>query len=119
MKKADEKFPKEERLRRKRDFDRVYEEGSVYRTQHIVLFCLQKAVEGRKAGFVTSKKLGRAVLRNRTRRRLREAYRKLRAGLPERVHIVFVARSGAVELEWEKLLGEVDTVLLKAGLKKP
>jgi ribonuclease P protein component len=118
MKKIDEKFPHEEGLRGKRNFDRVYEDGSVYRTEHIVLFCLREAVEGRRAGFVTSKRLGKAVRRNRIRRRLREAYRKFRAGLPERVHLVFVARSGVAELEWERLLGEMDSVLLKAGLRK-
>ncbi len=118
MKQIDEKFPREEGLRGKRNFDRVYKDGSVFRTEHIVLFCLTEAVEGRKAGFVTSKRLGKAVRRNRIRRRLREAYRKFRAGLPERVHLVFVARSGVAELQWERLLGEMDSLLLKAGLRK-
>ncbi|UCF78419.1 MAG: ribonuclease P protein component [Candidatus Eiseniibacteriota bacterium] len=118
MKRIDERFPRKERLQGKRNFDRVYKDGAVYRTQHIVLFCLRDNVEGRKAAFVTSKRLGKAVRRNRIRRRLREAYRRFRAGLPERVHLVFVARSGVAELEWEGLLGEMGTVLLRAGLKK-
>lgn len=118
MNKINESFPRTERLRGKKNFDRIYREGRVYQTRYIVLFCLREGVEGRKAAFVTSKKLGNAVTRNRIRRRLREAYRKIKAKLPETVHLVFVCRKGMAELKWESLLGEIDSVLAKAGLRE-
>lgn len=118
MKEVSERFPRKEVLRGRKNFERVYDNGEVYRTQHIVLFCLKGTVEGRRAGFVTSRRLGKAARRNRIRRRLREAYRKRRARLRQEAHLVFVARRGAAELEWERLTGEMDTLLEKAGLKK-
>jgi ribonuclease P protein component len=116
MNKVNESFPREEGLRGKKNFERVYGDGSVYQTRHIVLFCLKEDVEGRKAAFVTSKKLGKAATRNRIRRRFREAYRKLRAGLPDKIYLVFVGRRGIAELGWEDLLEEMEAVLARAGL---
>jgi ribonuclease P protein component len=116
MEKQDERFPFRERLRRKGDFERVYEQGGVFQGRRVVLFCLTAGVEGRKAGFVASRKVGGAVVRNRARRRIRDAYRKLRAGLPVSAHMVFVARAGVTDVEWGELLAEIEDLLRKAGL---
>jgi ribonuclease P protein component len=116
MDKPDETFPFRERLRKKKDFDRVYEEGDVFQAEHLVLFCLRQNVPERKAGFVASRKLGDATTRNRARRRLREAYRKLRNRVPETVYLVFVARNGVTDIAWPKLLADMEDALGKAGL---
>jgi ribonuclease P protein component len=116
MEKQDERFPVRERLRRKSDFERVYEKGKVFQSRHVVLFCLSADVGERKAGFVASRKVGGAVVRNRARRRIRAAYRKLRAGLPKEVHLVFVARAGVTDVGWDELLAEIGDLLRKAGL---
>jgi len=116
MEKQDERFPFRERLRRKRDFEQVYEQGAVLRGQHVVLFCLSAGVGERKVGFVASRKVGGAVSRNRARRRIREAYRKLRTGLPAGAHLVFVARAGAADATWDELVAEVADLLRKSGL---
>ena len=94
MNKVNESFPRKEGLRGKKTFERVYRYGKVYQTRSIVLFCLREDAEGRKAAFVTSRKLGKAVARNRIRRRFREAYRRMKAGLPDNVYLIFVGRKG-------------------------
>ena len=116
MEKQDERFPFREKLRRKGDFRRVYEQGGVFQGRHVVLFCLTAGVEGRKAGFVASRKVGGAVVRNRARRRIRGAYRKLRASLPGEAYMVFVARAGVTDVDWGELLAEITDLLRKAGL---
>ncbi len=73
-------------------------------------------------GFTATKKIGNAVARNRAKRRLREAARAL---LP--VHgapgcdYVFIARMGAGERPWARLLDDVGTALigLAAGKDEP
>jgi ribonuclease P protein component len=117
MNKINESFPRKEGLRGKKTFERVYRNGKVYQTRSIVLFCLREDVEGRKAAFVTSKKLGKAVARNRIRRRFREAYRRMKTGLPDNAYLIFVGRKGIGELEWDNLLAEMAAVLGKAGLR--
>ena len=64
-------------------------------------------------GFTATKKIGGAVVRNRAKRRLREAARALlpahgRAG----VDYVFVARAGTPTREWVRLLDDVKSALL-------
>lgn len=73
------------------------------------------------AGFTATKKIGGAVVRNRAKRRLREAARAL---LP--VHgrpgcdYVLVARQGTAEREWARLLDDVRAALTRlAGAQEP
>lgn len=68
-----------------------------------------------RVGFTVSKKVGNAVVRNRARRRLREAARLLLpgGGIAGADH-VFIARPHGEELPWELLLGQVADALAKA-----
>ncbi len=68
-----------------------------------------------RAGFTVSKKVGNAVVRNRARRRLREAARLLlpETGIAGADH-VFIARHREVEFPWDELLGQVAEALKKA-----
>lgn len=65
-------------------------------------------------GFTASRKVGGAVERNRARRRLREAARRL---LPELavagVDYVLVARTAAVDAHWDALLDDVRNALIR------
>ena len=69
-------------------------------------------------GFTATRKIGGAVVRNRAKRRLREAARALLPlhGQPGRAY-VFVARAGTPSRPWERLLDDVRQALeaLAAG----
>jgi ribonuclease P protein component len=56
-----------------------------------------------RAGFVTSRRLGGAVVRNRVRRRLREIVRQHQHELREGFWIVLVARSDAAKANYQQL----------------
>jgi ribonuclease P protein component len=65
-------------------------------------------------GLTASKKVGNAVIRNRSRRRLREAAKRLLPthGLPG-VDYVLVARQGAPDAPWVRLLDDVQNALIR------
>jgi ribonuclease P protein component len=73
------KFPRSVRLLRHADFERVYKQGRRHFASHLTAFYLPRTegTEGvsLRVGFTVSKALGGAVVRNRMKRRLREAVR--------------------------------------------
>jgi ribonuclease P protein component len=104
-------FPKTRRLTRTSEFARVKELGHPERGKFMVLGTLALQDSGAsRVGFITSRRLGRAVVRNRVRRRLREIVRKHQHDLREDFWIVLIARrdapkasSRALEDEWLRL----------------
>jgi len=67
-----------------------------------------------RLGFTATRKVGGAVVRNRCKRRLREAARQLAPlyGRPG-CDYVFIARMGTAEREWTRLLDDVKSALTK------
>lgn len=64
-----------------------------------------------KVGFAVGRRLGQAVVRNRARRRLREAYRHERREGPAGFDVVFVGRSALLKRSFEELRGDFRRVL--------
>jgi ribonuclease P protein component len=106
------RFPKSRRLTRGSEFRRVRTEGKTVRgdTLTIGFFEVAEPSATARAGFITSKRVGNAAVRNRTRRRLREIFRmhqhKIRGG----IWIVTIASARAaretfhaLEDEWLRL----------------
>ena len=104
-------FPKSRRLTRSAEFEQVKKNGRVYHGQLILLGIVPANEATRfRAGFVTSRALGSAVVRNRVRRRLREIVRKHQREIVDRTWIVTMARANAasatyqqLEVEWLRL----------------
>lgn len=84
-----------ERVRAGAEFRLAYDTGRSLHGRSIVLFCVRRDTGGRRVGFVTGRKVGGAVVRNRVRRCLREAYRAVRDEMPVDLLLVCVARKGA------------------------
>ncbi|MFT5776306.1 ribonuclease P protein component [Hyphomonas sp.] len=64
-------------------------------------------------GFTATKKVGNAVVRNRAKRRLREAARLLlpRLGHPG-IDYVFIARDATADIAWARLLDDMESALI-------
>ena len=93
----------------------------LYRTpgaadSYMGLYARRNREEKNRVGFTVSKKLGHAVVRNRTRRRLREVYRLNERALKPGYDIVIVARSRAVEAPFSKLTASFLRLADKAGI---
>lgn len=89
--------------------------GASYRRGAVLVQIRDREDEDPKIrlGFTATKKLGGAVVRNRCKRRLREAARALAPlhGRPG-CDYVFIARNGAAERPWLRLLDDVKTALI-------
>ncbi len=89
-------FPKANRLLRKRDFDRVFGRKCSTGSGALVVYAETNDLGRPRLGLVVSRKHGPAVVRNRWKRRLREAFRLEKQNLPQDVDLVVLPRRGEV-----------------------
>ena len=82
----------------------------------LVLYVRKNRTGMNRVGITVSKKLGKAHIRNRVRRRIREVYRLNEARFRPGWDIVVVARSKAVDVPFDKLTKSYLTLAKKAGL---
>ena len=89
-------------LKRKREFDAVFERGRKRGNRYLgVLVLSGEQGAGVRYGLIVSRKnAGNAVRRNLLRRRLREALRLLLTGVSPDLDVVLVARAGAVQMSF-------------------
>ena len=102
-------FPKTRRLILSSDFLRVKTDGEAQRGSLMILGVLQTHEDEPRpfrAGFVTSKRIGGAVVRNRVRRRLREIVRQHQHTLRPGIWLVVIARPPAARAGYRQLEDE-------------
>jgi ribonuclease P protein component len=99
-------FSKSQRLTRPAEFEKVQTSGRVQRGCLLMLSVAPSGEERFRAGFITSRAIGRAVTRNRVRRRLREIVRKHQNQIRAATWIVTIARAGAASATYEQLEAE-------------
>jgi ribonuclease P protein component len=104
------------RLRLNADFRRVRQKGKSWANRLIVLCALPNDLEHSRFGFAASKRIGKAVVRNRVRRRMREAVRLRRAQISDGWDLVFVARSAIRHASYTEIAQGVEHLLRRANL---
>ncbi len=105
------KFPRSVRLLRHADFERVYKQGRRHFAPHMTVFYLPRTAAGVEAagprvGFTVSKALGGAVVRNRMKRRLREAVR-LHGTIPAAMDVVINPKKSLLTADFVDVQSEV------------
>ena len=96
-------------------FRRLYH-TSGHADAYLVLYARKNRAQSNRVGITVSKKLGKAHVRNRVRRRLREIYRLNEAKFQPGWDIVVVARSKAVDAPFDKLTASYLALAAKAGV---
>ena len=91
---TDQRFLSEYRIRRSAEFDRAFKRRCSVADEQIVLYGCENDLPHPRRGLVVSRKTGGAVIRNRWKRLLREAFRLSRPQLPASVDLVIVPRAG-------------------------
>jgi ribonuclease P protein component len=92
---SDQRFPPRERLKRPADFRRVYDRRCSAADSTIVVYGCLNELPFSRLGLSVSRKVGGAVVRNRWKRLLREAYRLTRTELPIGIDWVVIPRNSS------------------------
>jgi len=89
--KADERFPRRQRIVRNSEFRALYHSGRRFDAGKFVLFALPNGLGYHRLGLTVSRKVGCAAVRNRIKRLFREVFRRLSADIP--CHFDFVVNA--------------------------
>lgn len=95
-------------------FELVYAKGGSWADKELILRALPNTLNSPRFGFVVSRRVGKAVVRNRVKRLLREITRQM--PVKPGWDIVFIARVPAAAADFRELEKSVGTLLSRAGL---
>ena len=109
-------FPKQARLLKGADFDRVLRRRCSSADPFLVVYADQNELGRPRLGLTVSRRHGNAVVRNRWKRLLREAFRISQHKLPPSIDMVVLLRRG-VEPDLQQLRQSIISVAWKAARK--
>jgi ribonuclease P protein component len=101
MSDASERFTKSDRILARSSFKRVYEQGRKYQSKYFTAFVLATPVGGSRIGITATRRIGGAVERNKTRRLIREAFRKNKKTAPTGLEIVLNVKAAMVGADFK------------------
>jgi ribonuclease P protein component len=105
---------KEGHLTENKQFDLVYEKGGARVGKYVIIRTMPNGLSTTRYGFSVSRRIGKAVKRNKVKRRLREIIRNL--SLKPGWDIVISARTPAAGTEFSNLEKSLRNLLSQAGL---
>ena len=103
-------FKKAERVLKRADFERLSKHGRRIRRDHFVVYYCRNSRGDLRLGVTVSKKVGRAVIRNRVKRLVRESFRLNKALFDHACDMNVVARIGAADLSSQEIKQTLESI---------
>lgn len=121
-----EGFPAIFRLRKRRDFLRVQNGGQKHHTRHFLVFVAPGPGASSEAlaatvhlGITVTRKVGPAVVRNRIKRLVREAFRRKRGQFTAPCDMVWVAKQSAATVRYAEVEAAMDAMSRRISSTRP
>ncbi len=108
-----QRFRPQERLRRRKEFDRVYQKGKRLYLPYLKILLLPNKLGYTRLGLSISRKFGKAVKRNRAKRILREVFRRHKKIFPRSHDIVLTPRKEILEKRQEEIVTDLKKIFEK------
>ena len=100
-------------LKKNIEFRRVYQRGKSTANRNLVLYYLPNNLSELRMGITVSKKVGKSVVRNLVKRRIRESLRELEPLLPQGYDLVWIARASCHEADYKTMKSAVKHLVKK------
>lgn len=117
---GDSNVQKSHRIRKNEEFSAVFRSGSSAANRQFVVYWKRKPGQPHfRLGVSASKKLGKAVVRNRMRRLVKEIVRLNGSRIAPECDLVVIVRKDATQMDYDQLERSLKHVLKKAGIWLP
>ncbi len=106
---------KENRLKKRKEFAYIFKKGEGFSAKYLVLTFVKSKLKNYKVGFSCGKKVGIAVVRNKVKRRIKEAVYFYRDNIKNGYNYIFVAKQNSSDASFEEIKHDVEFLLKKAN----
>lgn len=103
-------------LRRNKDFSTIYKKGKSSASKYIVIFYKKNNLGYNRTAFLASKKVGKSVIRNKARRRMKELHLIYKNKLSTGYDLIFIARKGINDANFSELIKTTEFLIRKIKL---
>lgn len=107
---------RENRLKKNKHFNYIYKKGQGVSLGCMSVVYIKAKVKPFKVGFSVSNKVGKAVVRNKAKRRMREAFAQILPQVDRRYNYIFVAKTSIAEKDFLEIKNNMLALLKKTGL---
>lgn len=107
---------KENRLKKRKQFAYLFKNGKHISDEFVSLVYIALKTKNFKVGYSVSKKVGKAVVRNKIKRRLKECVLSFSDQIKNQYYIIVVAKPKIVDLKFENLKTNLNNLFKKAEL---
>ena len=112
-----ERLSRQDRVRRRPEFERAYEQGLRLSGRFMTLFVAPNGGNRCRFGVAATRKLGSAVVRNRAKRLARELFRKQKP--PAGLDVILVPRREMLDAPFASLEADYNTTLARRDREQP
>lgn len=110
---------KEYRVKDNNDFQTIFKRGKSFANRQLVIYYMKKKdQEHFRVGLSVGKKIGNAVLRNRIKRYLRQAFQELEKDIDSSLDIIIIARQPTKDMSFFEVKKSLTHLLSKERLLK-
>ena len=103
-------------LKLNKDFKRLYYRGKSLVSRNVVVYAMKNRSDKNRIGITCGKTIGKAVIRNRLKRLVRESYRQMESDIQKGYDFVFVVRTRAVGKPFSEINGDLIYAMKKLEL---
>lgn len=113
------KFNNTDGIKKDSDFRRIYQKGKSFADRNLVIYYINNNVGKSRIGISISKKVGKANVRNRIRRCIKESYRlNIDSKIKRGYDIVFIARVNSSNSDYKAIEKSIKYITKKANVIK-
>jgi ribonuclease P protein component len=112
-----ERFGRQDRVRSRQEFERIFKSGKVQADQVLVVHGLPNQLTHSRLGISVSRKVGSSPVRNHWKRLIRESFRRQRAKIPVGFDFIVRPRAGATA-DWAMIYKSLVVLTRNIGRKR-